>query len=209
MKERYAALKGADKMKPTASLKTRVAEATDPGEKKRLQGDLEFDQLMYWAIDSTTVSYPTDLLPSGQSRNIDLGGLKVGIESHPGHTPTDLIVRVPDVGIVFTGDLLFYRSYPVCFDADMIAWRKVLQMFLNYGPRMKFIPGHGPVCGIETVREHLDLMDDLHSQAEKMKSAGIAPDEAKRRYVIPARFKDFDSTGWSATIGAAIERYYR
>lgn len=65
------------------------------------------------------------------------------------------------------------------------------------------------MCGLDAVRAHLDLMDDLRSQAEKMKRAGIALDEARSRYAIPARFEHFDSTAWSATIGAAIERYYR
>lgn len=208
MKERYAALKGVDKTKLTAPLKTRIAETADPVAKKRLEGDLEFDQLMYWAIDSAPIAYPTELM-SASTRTIDLGGIDVVIEAHPGHTPTDLIVRIPDRDIVFTGDLLFYRSYPVCFDADMVAWRRILQMFVGYGNRMRFIPGHGPVCGLDAVRDHLDLMDDLRSQAEKMKRAGIALDEARHRYVIPARFENFDSTGWSATIGAAIERYYR
>lgn len=55
MRERYAALKGVDKTKLTAPLKTRVAETLDPVQKKRLEGDLEFDQLMYWAIDSAPV----------------------------------------------------------------------------------------------------------------------------------------------------------
>jgi cyclase len=131
------------------------------------------------------------------------------IEPHPGHTPTDLIVRIPDRDIVFTGDLLFYRSYPVSFDADLVEWRKILDTFLGYGPQMRFIPGHGEVCGIEAVRQHIDLMEDIHSYAAKMKAAGMALDEAKRRYIIPARFREFEVFSWSWTIGAVIERYYR
>ena len=34
----------------------------------------------------------------------------------------------------------------------------------------------------------LDLMDELSSQAEKMKRARISLDEARRQYVIPARW---------------------
>src|ERR1700684_2256695 len=153
------------------------------------------------ATDPSTLAYPTELLASGQlPKRIDLGGITAVIESHPGHTPTDLIIRIPDRDAVFTGDLLFYRSYPVAFDADMIAWRKILDTFLGYGPKMRFIPGHGQVCGIEIVRQHIDVMEDLHSHAEKIKGAGIALDEAKRRYTIPAQFREFDISSWNWTV---------
>lgn len=147
MKERYATLKGVDKTKLAEPLKTRIAETVDSVAKKRLQGDLQFDQLMYWAIDSAPIAYPTELM-SAATRTIDLGGIDVVIEAHPGHTPTDLIVRIPDRDIVFTGDLLFYRSYPACFDADVVAWRRILQMFAGYGSSMRFIPG--PRSGVRT-----------------------------------------------------------
>jgi cyclase len=207
MKERYAALQGVDKAALLAPLQRKIAEASDPQEKKRLQGDLAADQWMYSAIDSTTLAYPTELLNS--EKHIDLGGVTAVIEPHPGHTPTDLIVRIPDRDIVFTGDLLFYRSYPVSFDGEMIGWRKALDTFLGYGPQMRFVPGHGPVCGIETVRQHIDLMEDIHSYAGKMKAAGMVLDEAKRRYTIPPRFREFEVFSWNWTIGAAIEKYYR
>lgn len=165
---------------------------------------------MYSGIDSTTITYPTELLRSEHTpKRIDLGGITAVIESHPGHTPTDLIVRIPDRNIVFTGDLLFYRAYPVCFDADMTRWRKILDRFMSYGASTRFVPGHGEVCGTEVVNQQIDLMDDLHWHAERMKRAGIALDEATRRYTIPAPFREFDASGWSATIGAALANYYR
>jgi len=74
---------------------------------------------------------------------------------------------------------------------------------------MRFVPGHGPVCGIDIVREQIDLTDDLRAYAEKMKRAGVALNEAKRRYKVPARFQGFDDFSWDWTVGAAIEGYYR
>lgn len=210
MKQRYGALKGVDKTSLSVPLKRKIAETADPQDKQHLQSDLGADQWMYDAIDSTTITYPTELLKSEQlPRRIDLGGITAVIESHPGHTPTDLIVRIPDRDIVFTGDLLFYHSYPVSFDADITACRKILEMFLAYGRETRFVPGHGPVCGIEIVREQIDLADDLRAHAEKMKRAGIALDEAQRRYTIPERFRKFGMLSWSWTVGAAIESCYR
>jgi len=82
---------------------------------------------MYEAIDRVTLAYPTELLRAADlPKKIDLGGITVVIEHLVGHTPTDLVVRVPQRDIVFTGDLLFEKSYPVAFDGDMISWRKAL-----------------------------------------------------------------------------------
>lgn len=210
MKEQYGDLKGVDKAALAKPLKSKISAATDPFEKKRLESDLGADQWMYQAIDATTLAYPTELLTAEHlPKRIDLGSLTVVIESHPGHTPTDLILRIPDRSIVFTGDLLFYRDYPVTIDADMRAWRTVLDMFNGYGSKMRFVPGHGSVCGIDIVREQIDVFDDLRAHAEKMKRAGIALDEAKRRYIVPARFHGFDDFSWNWTIGAAIANYYR
>lgn len=161
---------------------------------------------MYSAIDSTTLAYPTELLNS--EKHIDLGGITVVIEPHPGHTPTDRIVRILDRDIVFTGDLLFYRAYPVSFDVEMIGWRKALGTFVGYGPQMRFIPGHGDVCGIEIARQQIDQMEDILVR-RRMKAAGMVLDEAKRGYAIPARFREFGLFCWNWTIGAAIEKYYR
>jgi hypothetical protein len=91
----------------------------------------------------------------------------------------------------------------------MKAWRKILDIFAGYGRKTRFVPGHGPVCGIDIVRQQMDLMDDLQAHAEKMKRAGVGLEEAKRRYTAPERFREFAVFSWSWTIGAAIESYYR
>ncbi len=152
MKERYAALKGVDKAPLLAPFEKRIARAADATDKKRKEDDLVKYKWMYDAIDAATLAFPTEpLAPAQLPMRIDLGGLTAVIESHPGHTVTDLIVRVPDRDIVFTGDLLFNGSYPVSVDADMIAWRKALDRLAAFGRRTQFVPGHRAVCGLETV----------------------------------------------------------
>jgi glyoxylase-like metal-dependent hydrolase (beta-lactamase superfamily II) len=58
MKERYAALQGVDKAALLAPLQPKIAEASDPQEKMRLQGDLGAQQWMHTAIDSTILHIP-------------------------------------------------------------------------------------------------------------------------------------------------------
>jgi glyoxylase-like metal-dependent hydrolase (beta-lactamase superfamily II) len=209
MKERYAALQGVDKAALLAPLQQKIASAADPVQKQHYSSDLAAMQWMYQAIDRVTLAYPTEFVTSaGPSRTIDLGGLSVVIEHHVGHTPTDLVVRIPQRDIVFTGDLLFEKSYPVAFDGDMAAWLKVLDRFAGYSRSTRFVPGHGPVCGVEVVKEFAGLIDDLHSHSEKMIRSGVTVDEAVRRYTVPPRFEKFGMFCWDWAIGGALRSYY-
>ncbi len=207
MKENYAAVKGADKAPLLAPYEKKAAEATDPVEKQRAAGDLGAMKFVFGSIDATTLAYPTESIGAA-GRKIELGGLTAVIEFHPGHTPTDLIVRVPERDVVFTGDLLFNRSYPVAIDANMGAWRKVLDRFTGYGKRTKFVPGHGAVCGVEGVEGEAAVLDDLRAHAERMMKAGATAEEAARRYVVPERFKAFGLFAWGFTVGPAMTKHY-
>jgi glyoxylase-like metal-dependent hydrolase (beta-lactamase superfamily II) len=209
MKERYAAQKGADKAALLAPLEKRIAQAADATDRKRKEADLEAWKWMHDAIDAGTVVYPTEPLRAADlPKRLDLGGLTVLIEFHPGHSPTDLIVRVPEHDVVFAGDLLFNRRFPVALDADMIAWRKALDRFAGYSPRTQFVPGHGAVCGLDVVREQVALFDDLSTHAEKMRRAGASVEEAERRYAAPERFRDYGFRSWDFTVGAAMRSYF-
>jgi glyoxylase-like metal-dependent hydrolase (beta-lactamase superfamily II) len=209
MKARYADLKGIDKAPLLAPLERKVAQAANPDDRRHFQSDLDGAKWMFDAIGTVTLAYPTQLFAAKDlPKRIDLGGLTAIVEFHRGHTPTDLIVTVPERDVVFTGDLLFHRAYPVSFDADMNAWHGVLTLFAGYGRQMRFVPGHGPICGLETVREQVDILDDLRSHAEKMIRTGASVDEAERRYMVPKRFQDFDVSPWNWTVGAALQGYY-
>lgn len=209
MQERYAAIKGTDKAPLIAPWEQKLARALDATEKARRQVDLEKIKWMYAAIDATPIALPTELLRTADlPKRIDLGGLSATIEFCPGHTVTDLLIHVPERDVVFAGDLLFYRAYPVSVDADMKVWRKALDRLARYGSRVQFIPGHGPVCGQDTVREQIALFDDLQAHAEKMKREGASVEEAERRYVVPKQFQDFRVTAWGWTIGPALASLY-
>jgi len=210
MKEKYAALQGGDKAPLLAPLQQRIASASSAVEKARRQDDLEKFRFMYRSIDEGTIVYPTELLRETElPKRIDLGGLTAVLEFHPGHTTTDLIVHVPERDVVFTGDLLFHRAYPVSIDADMILWRKALQHFSGYGRRTQFVPGHGPVCDLETVKEQSALLDNLREHAEKMSRLGVNAEEAERRYEVPKPFESYRISAWGWTIGPALQSYYR
>ena len=209
MREKYVSLKTADKRPLVAAEEQKVARAVDAADKAHRESDLELFKTMMGAIDATTITLPTEpLSPSALPQRIDLGGLTAVIESLPGHTGADLLVSCPERDLIFTGDLLFYRSYPVSIDADMVAWRRTLDRLARNSSRTRFVPGHGQICGLEVVREQIDLFDDLRGHAEKMIRTGATADEAERRYVPPKRLEAFAIHAWGWSIGAAMRNYY-
>ncbi len=209
MKTQYAALKGASHLSMLAPLEAQVAGATDADAKTRAQVELSAARWQYGSIDHVELAYPTDLVrPEEGARRLDLGGLTVVLESHHGHTPGDLTISVPERAVVFMGDLLFVREYPVSIDADLIRWRALLDRFLALDPTTRFVPGHGPACGRQAIVEQAALFDDLRQHAERMIAAGVDPDEAAARYVAPARFREYDQWARSWTIGAALKSLY-
>lgn len=159
--------------------------------------------------------YVTIADPAKGPQCVSNGGVIAGrdaaliVEGHFQPAGAALEIEAADRDVVFTGDLLFNQSYPVCIDADMVAWREVLDMFANYGRKTRFVPGHGAVCGLETVRLQADVMDDLRSHAEKMIGGGADAEEATRRYRPPKRFEAYELFSWDFTIGAALRSYYR
>lgn len=209
MVQNYASLQGQDKTALLEPLQKRVRDATNETERQRAQGDLSAYTLVFQTIDSTIVALPNHPLdPSKLPVALDLGGIKAAIETYPGHTPSDIIVRVPEQNIVFTGDLLFNAWYPVAFDADISAWRATLAKFAGFGKDTLFVPGHGQVCGQEGVATLRAAFDDLAAQASKMYKMGVPVEEAQKRYVVPERFQGFPIFAWSFTVGATIAKLY-
>ncbi len=208
MAERYSSMQGKSKEAVVGPLEKQLAATKEERLRARLQGDIGAFTMVYSATQSTVLAFPNDPIDPAKGRTVDLGGVKVAIEAHPGHTLTDLIVRIPEINLTYAGDLLFNGLYPVTLDADMTAWRKVLTMFAGYGKDALFVPGHGQVCGQEAIAAQIEVMDQMRAYAEKMFAAGVSAAEAANRYEVPERFKSLAVFAWAFTINRAIELYY-
>jgi glyoxylase-like metal-dependent hydrolase (beta-lactamase superfamily II) len=210
MQENYAAMQQQDAAALAAPWEQRVREAKDDAAKRRAEGDLRASNVIVRAAQSTVVALPNVPLAAGKFPvKVDLGGLTAVIETHPGHTAGDIIVRVPEQNLTLCGDLLFNGSYPVSFDADLPSWRRVLRTFASYGKDALFVPGHGPVCSQDGISLLASVFDDIAEQTEKLFRAGMSVEEARERYVIPERFAKLGMFSWNLTIGAAVASFYR
>src|SRR5258708_38751651 len=75
----------------------------------------------------TVPNRPLD--PAMLPMKVDLGGLTALIESYPGHSGTDMVVRVPEQNVVYTGDLLASGWYPpVNYEKKAVSrWRHTMK----------------------------------------------------------------------------------
>ena len=209
--ENYSPLQGADKDAVLGSFEKQVKDAKSETERQHAQSDLNAVTGLYQIANASILALPNHPLdPAKLPVTIDLGGLSAVIESHPGHSGTDMIVRVPQQNVVYTGDLLFNGWYPVCFDekATVSGWRATLARFAAYDKDTIFVPGHGQICGQEGIASIREVFDDIAAQAEKLFKAGVPVSEAQHRYVVPDKFKSFPIFAWGFTIGPAIAKLY-
>jgi glyoxylase-like metal-dependent hydrolase (beta-lactamase superfamily II) len=209
--DNYSPLQGLDQGTALGPYQKRVEDAKSDTERQHAQSDLNAVTSVFMTANSNVLALPNHPIdPAKLPMTIDLGGISGVLESYPGHSGTDIIVRVPQQNVVYTGDLLFNGWYPVCFDekATISGWRDTLKKFAALDKDTIFVPGHGQVCGQEGIATIREVFDDIAAQAEKMHKAGVPAQEASERYVVPDKFKNFPIFAWGFTIGPAITKLY-
>lgn len=106
-------------------------------------------------LERARVVVPTDVLTDRVS--LDLGGRTAELV-HPGlgHTDHDVVVHVPDAGVVFGGDLV-EQGQPLSIgpESALGSWPSTLDTLLALDPRV-VVPGHGEPVDAAFVRAQRD-----------------------------------------------------
>jgi len=96
-------------------------------------------------VDAQTRLVAADRWLEGDETRLRMGSYEVLIRRvGPAHTPEDLVVFVPQLGVLFSGDLFFRGRVPFVGQADSRLWIASLERMMEFKPRL-VIPGHGPV----------------------------------------------------------------
>ncbi len=107
-----------------------------------------------------------------------LGSRRVEIfQPGRGHTAGDTVAWVPDAGVMFTGDLVEYRSACYCGDAHLQDWPKTLDAIAAFAPQA-IMPGRGDaLVGREMVGKAIsgtrDFLTALYGTAETCVAKGM------------------------------------
>jgi glyoxylase-like metal-dependent hydrolase (beta-lactamase superfamily II) len=114
-----------------------------------------------------------------------------------GHTAGDIVAWVPDAEVMFSGDLVEYRSACYCGDAHLRDWPLTLDAIRDFDPKA-LVPGRGDALqGAPTVREAVALtrnfVNTLYGTAELSVARDLSLKEtfAAAREAMDPKFSDY------------------
>ena len=114
-----------------------------------------------------------------------------------GHTAGDVIAIVPDASVVFSGDLVEYKSACYCGDAHFTDWLATLDHLAELQANA-MVPGRGAALATpEMVREGIDLTLDFVSTLYNSVQESVAKGRSLKdtfdivRLIMDPKFKSF------------------
>ena len=90
--------------------------------------------------------------------DLEIGGEKLEMIHIGGHTPGSSVVWLPDVGVLFAGDLIFEGRYPFLATANVADLMNALRWLLGLEARI-IVPGHGRLCGNDEIIHQLEYFE--------------------------------------------------
>lgn len=120
------------------------------------------------AIDSLTAESWAPTRTVGDREELDVGGVKVALHHFgPGHTDNDLVVHVPSLNLVHTGDLVFNGMHPYMDPpggATSAGWVESLRMVVTIcdGDTL-VIPGHGELTNLEGIKRQIEYFEKVRT----------------------------------------------
>jgi glyoxylase-like metal-dependent hydrolase (beta-lactamase superfamily II) len=101
------------------------------------------------------------------------------LEVGPAHTAGDVVVHLPDDGVVFTGDILFHLGHPIVWAGPVANWVAACDRVLELDASV-IVPGHGPLATPSAVADLKAYFEFLSAEARARHHAGMSALEAAR-----------------------------
>jgi glyoxylase-like metal-dependent hydrolase (beta-lactamase superfamily II) len=158
------------------------------------------------ALEGVELVEPDEVY-DGESAELDLGGRTAQLLTHGrSHTRGDQVVFLPDQGILFTGDLVEERIFPIYpwfppddADVDGSRWIEVLAWLEALEPA-HVVPGHGELGDASLIRIAREYHELLREETFARADAG-ADAEAAVAAIEPEireRYPDWEQPEWIA-----------
>jgi glyoxylase-like metal-dependent hydrolase (beta-lactamase superfamily II) len=140
---------------------------------------------------------------------LDLGGVTARLFwLGAAHTLGDSFIFVEEDGVLFTGDVVLNRFFPIFPDADASGknWLAILNRFESLQPRI-IVPGHGEVGDAALVSTERTFLMAVQSRVVELKAQGKPSEEAAQLLSVEfrAKYPDWDNPDW---ISDAVRRFY-
>lgn len=148
------------------------------------------------------------MIDAAAPTNLQIGDDRIIRVLHAsGHTESDLVVEVPDVGVTFAGDLAWNGVFPNFVDARPVRWRAAVAA-LPTGGTARVVPGHGAVMDAAAVSTYRALLAEIEAAARRAHDAGTPAAAAATAWTIPASLGEWALFG-PAFLPRAFSAWYR
>ena len=151
-----------------------------------------------------------DVVYAGDEAELDLGGVRVQLSYHgPAHTRGDQLVLLPSERVLFAGDLVENRFFPILPDEDAHGseWIALLER-MEALEATTVVPGHGEVGQAALIGDVREYLEYVRRRVNEAAASDTSVEDAKLQLEpeIRSRYATWDNEIW---IGFAIESFYR
>lgn len=151
---------------------------------------------------------PPDIL-FGKELALDLGGVTARIFTlGAAHTKGDTYIFIPEDGVLFTGDVIVNRFFPIMPDAESSGtnWIAILGQLEAMHPRI-VVPGHGEAADASLFAKERAYLKSVQTRVAELKVQGKSSEETAKIVAleIRAKYPDWDNPEW---ISVAAKRFY-
>src|ERR1700730_228549 len=142
---------------------------------------------------------PPDILFDKEAK-LDLGGITVRLLwLGPAHTRGDSFIFVEEDGVLFTGDAVINRFFPIFPDADASGknWLSILDQLDEFHPRT-IVPGHGEVGDASLISVERNYLKAVQARVLELKAQGKSADESEKLLAVEfrAKYPTWENPGW-------------
>jgi glyoxylase-like metal-dependent hydrolase (beta-lactamase superfamily II) len=158
------------------------------------------------ALEGVELVEPDEVYDGGE-HTLDLGGRVVQFLTWGvAHTRGDQVVFLDDERILFTGDLVEERIFPIYpyfppedADVDGSAWIDVLRQLEALEPA-QVVPGHGDVGGVDVIATAREYHERVRESTFRLADDGVSEDDAVAQLEpeILARYAGWEQPEWVA-----------
>ena len=176
-----------------SDLKKKEVASLGKHEQHEHAGMLAYYEGIVNSADKIRLTYPSITFQSklqlrGSKRTIEL------IDMGEGHTPSDVVMWLPEEKILFAGDLVFIQHQPWMSDGNPLNWLQILKRLADLQPET-IVPGHGPVGDVSSLAPLESYIRTVIAAAERL-SAEPNASEAIQKLKCPPPYDSWMLSGF-------------
>jgi len=132
-------------------------------------------------------SYRVPTITLSERLTLYVGDHTFRLINHPGHTPYQVAVHIPEEKVVFTSDNIFYQVQAYLHQAVPHQWLESLDRLQQLGAE-RLVPGHGAVCTPAYIPEMKAFIQAWIDAVSEAIGKGMTLEEAQDKVSLLDRF---------------------